>query len=515
MTVCRREQGHRRVRLAVAVWHPATHDVDALGAGSYVVWVAGDVLSLRVSRCHYRCCAVSVSVHHLRVRCPHCLFPLLLLPPQSARAGDTSLVLAAAVDWRAGEEVVLTPTEYATTQLETATIASVSSNGRVVTLTKPLLYTHGAQNVSVNGWGERNVLGGGSPFVHQAAAVGLLSRNVRIIGADADVSGWGAHIVVGSLLDSAGAVSSAGVANLSYVECRLCGKLGSEYGALTYDYRTAANPRSVVRGNAFPQSLNSAIVAARVAGLVVVDNVVHRAFRTAIRIDASVRVCACIVRHCARGASVCVAVCARRVSAAGLPGVDAALLSLARSRRKQSWCATWWRACGSPPTRRSSTGCCSTPASTSALAPRSSQTTSRLAATTRALCTCRTRVVERWFRNGTRCTRRWWASLCCRETASSAPKFAACLRGSARTWRSSPSTRCVPTVGVAVACSRARGTVVLTVTPCVAAREPGSARRGRRRLAHWRLAQLCASRLRLRQRAQLAHHGQHGDVDVQ
>lgn len=89
----------------------------------------------------------------------------------TANAGQNSLTLSEPVDWVAGEEIIVTTTDTRIDHTERHTISGVSNGGTVVTLTKTLAYKHIVIHETFpNG-----------EVYHVAAAVGLLSRNIRVI----------------------------------------------------------------------------------------------------------------------------------------------------------------------------------------------------------------------------------------------------------------------------------------------------------------------------------------------
>jgi hypothetical protein len=122
-----------------------------------------------------------------------------------APAGSNTLLLAQPVDWQVGEEVVVSPTTFASSELETAVITAVSSDRTALTLSRALTYAHAGQYLPVTGWS----LNGG--IVPLAAAVGLLTRNVKLIGADVNAStvNYGASVVVGNLARVSGVRTGA------------------------------------------------------------------------------------------------------------------------------------------------------------------------------------------------------------------------------------------------------------------------------------------------------------------
>lgn len=206
---------------------------------------------------------------------------------ESVSAGSNVIVLADAVDWVVGDEIVITPTTFNASQLESAFIASVSSDKRTVTLNRTLSYGHMGQVLDVPEW---RSMGGNSTLL--AAAVGLLTRNVVIMGSDinAQTPNYGAIVTIGNLQQDGKAF--VGSSNISFVEFRQCGQMGMTYAALTISYRSGltAPPVNVLTGNAFSYALNFALVVESARNVVLRDNVFHRTMGTAINFDSQVSV---------------------------------------------------------------------------------------------------------------------------------------------------------------------------------------------------------------------------------
>jgi hypothetical protein len=208
---------------------------------------------------------------------------------QEAVAGSSTLTLVEAVDWRVGDEIAVSPTEYDVSQLETAFITAVSSDGLTLTLDRPLAHTHAGQQLTVTEWGPRNSEGGGDDTVLLSAAVGLLTRNVRIEGAVIDTSvgtNYGAHMVVGDIVRDS--VLFSGTVNLTYVQLHHFGKQNMEHAGLSFNYQDDSNGVNLIAGCAFSHSLNYAVAAQKVVGMRLLDNVFHRTYRTSVRVDPTV-----------------------------------------------------------------------------------------------------------------------------------------------------------------------------------------------------------------------------------
>lgn len=120
----------------------------------------------------------------------------------NASIGSTQLVMDRAVDWRAGDRIVLASTDLSPDQAEEAVVAAVS--GTAVTLTAALRFNH---------WGVTQTFAG-KPL-DQRAEVGLLTRNVVLQGDDASlVSQFGGHMII----------TQAGTAHIEGVEITKMGQ---------------------------------------------------------------------------------------------------------------------------------------------------------------------------------------------------------------------------------------------------------------------------------------------------
>ena len=109
----------------------------------------------------------------------------------STTPGARTLTLAAEVDWRVDDRVVIAPSGFEPTQAESRRITAIS--GRTITLETGLQHPH---------FGEVQQIGGRP--VDERAEVGLLTRNIRIQGAGtstvdgapASADGIGGHIMI-------------------------------------------------------------------------------------------------------------------------------------------------------------------------------------------------------------------------------------------------------------------------------------------------------------------------------
>jgi hypothetical protein len=104
----------------------------------------------------------------------------------TASAGQNTITLIEPVDWTSGDEIILTTTDTNIKHTERHTIASVNVARTVVTLVKSLAYSHVViQHVFPNG-----------QVYRVAGAVGLLTRNVRVINRSPSSELFGFRILV-------------------------------------------------------------------------------------------------------------------------------------------------------------------------------------------------------------------------------------------------------------------------------------------------------------------------------
>ncbi|CAF0819146.1 unnamed protein product [Rotaria sp. Silwood1] len=104
----------------------------------------------------------------------------------TALAGQNSITLSEPVDWIVGDEIILTTTDTRIEHVERHTIASISGGGTIIALVNNLAYQHIViHNVFPNG-----------AIYHIAGAVGLLTRNIRVINRSPSSEKFGFRILV-------------------------------------------------------------------------------------------------------------------------------------------------------------------------------------------------------------------------------------------------------------------------------------------------------------------------------
>lgn len=104
----------------------------------------------------------------------------------TAAIGERVIHLSEPVDWTVGDEIILTTTDTRIDHVERHTVANISADGTRITLIQPLTYTHRVIDHQFDN-GQR---------YHIAGAVGLLTRNIRVISASPTSEKFGFRILV-------------------------------------------------------------------------------------------------------------------------------------------------------------------------------------------------------------------------------------------------------------------------------------------------------------------------------
>ncbi|XP_037651430.1 PKHD1 like 1, tandem duplicate 1 [Sebastes umbrosus] len=200
----------------------------------------------------------------------------------TADAGSNTLNLSRSVDWQVGDEVAISTTSYNAWETEKHQIAAVSADGRVLTLNRTLIHTHIGETHSVSGTSLSYTL---------AADVGLLTRNIKIMGQEYPemmAESFGARLLVGSY--SWAGVDYKGKAQIRNVEFFQSGQEGwtddtdPRYSVAFLNLGEVSEEDSYLQGCAFHDGFSPAIGVFGTEGLKVDDNIVHRTVGEGIRI---------------------------------------------------------------------------------------------------------------------------------------------------------------------------------------------------------------------------------------
>ncbi|XP_048254094.1 fibrocystin-L-like [Haliotis rufescens] len=190
----------------------------------------------------------------------------------TAAAGDNSITLSEPVSWAVDSEIVITTTSYKAWDTETFKITAVSANNLTLTLNGSLAHLHIAVSETVPNGRSYNL----------AAKVGLLTRNIKIIGEDyAELfsQSFGARLLVARTADST--MSYSGFAKIQNVEFFHTGQEGytmsydPRFSVAFVDVSNVGERSSYVRRNAFHNCFSRAIGAFGISDLLIEDNVVH------------------------------------------------------------------------------------------------------------------------------------------------------------------------------------------------------------------------------------------------
>ncbi|CAH1226877.1 PKHD1L1 [Branchiostoma lanceolatum] len=190
---------------------------------------------------------------------------------QPAEVGSTQLVVADPVDWVAGDEIVITTTSYDPWETEIFKIRAVSD--KTITLNGSLAHHH---------LGATYTLEDETTYT-MAAEVGLLTRNVKIIGDDGGKlfqESFGARLMVSKFADES--KEYIGYARVTNTEFYRTGQEGwtdffdARYSIAYMDTGTVDSIRpSYVRKNAFHNCFSVAVGVFGATGIEVDDNVIH------------------------------------------------------------------------------------------------------------------------------------------------------------------------------------------------------------------------------------------------
>ncbi|XP_060573258.1 fibrocystin-L-like isoform X2 [Ruditapes philippinarum] len=199
----------------------------------------------------------------------------------TATAGSNKIVLSDQVQWSSGDEIVLGPTSFDPWQTESFKIESVASDNITLTLNTTLKHSHIAHRETLSNGQEIKV----------GAAVGLLSRNIKIVGQDYDAlykESFGTRVIVG-LITSNGQTYT-GYARLSNVEFYHTGQEGftdefdPRYSLAFLATGTVSDVKpSKVSKCSFHNGFNTAVGVFGTGSLNVTENVVFGSIGNAIR----------------------------------------------------------------------------------------------------------------------------------------------------------------------------------------------------------------------------------------
>ncbi|KAI7798959.1 putative fibrocystin-L, partial [Triplophysa rosa] len=200
---------------------------------------------------------------------------------RTVQAGNNTLYLEEAVDWKVGHKILLSTTSYDPWQTEIRTITAISDYGRTLILDQPVTYTHIGQRYSVPG---------SSRSYQLAGNVALLTRNIKIIGQEypeMNTQSYGARVLVGTFTERR--ITYRGRAQIRNVEFYHTGQEGwndpsePRYSLAFLNLGNVA-AESYIMGCAFHDGFAPAIGVFGTDGLNIDYNVIHHTVGEGIRI---------------------------------------------------------------------------------------------------------------------------------------------------------------------------------------------------------------------------------------
>ena len=169
--------------------------------------------------------------------------------------GDTTLTVMDTVDWIVGEEIVVASTSFVHEEAERFTITAIA--GKTITLNKSFVYKHVSE-----------VEQHGSDFLEMRAEVGLLTRNIKMMGdSSSESSSYGSHLML------TGQMVNGFEGHIAYSEFTNCGQPQILGRYCTHFHMAGDIPTSFSRGNSVHDSFARVITIHGVHHLTVEDNV--------------------------------------------------------------------------------------------------------------------------------------------------------------------------------------------------------------------------------------------------
>lgn len=211
---------------------------------------------------------------------------------QTCNAGTNKIKLNSPVDWQIGEQILVSTTTFIANQTEIATIANISSDRLTLTLNSTLKFIHLAYFEKFPTGAQYKI----------SAGVGLLSRNVKIIGQEyssqeTDMYGFRIIVSVYSAMVNGILMSYKGFARISNVQMIRAGQYevsssdredsnSNKYGiiySILGDYNTSRP--SFLRNCSFHYSYSCAIGVFFSNGIPIENNVLYRTLGYSMRIE--------------------------------------------------------------------------------------------------------------------------------------------------------------------------------------------------------------------------------------
>ncbi len=192
----------------------------------------------------------------------------------TAQAGQRSLRLDKSVNWKQGQQIIITTTTRASDETEVLTISNVTPDGRTIEFLEQLAYSHySGTHAYTNG---KSGPDSKSWTVNLSAEVGLLSRNIVISGdVNSEIDGYGGHMMT----------MASGTITVSDVEFYRMGQR-LHIGRYPFHWHLAGDVTGeYIKNCSIHESYNRAIVIHGTDSSIVSDNVVYRIAGSAIFLE--------------------------------------------------------------------------------------------------------------------------------------------------------------------------------------------------------------------------------------
>ncbi|WP_034339110.1 G8 domain-containing protein [Deinococcus misasensis] len=184
---------------------------------------------------------------------------------QSAAAGSNTITLDQAVNWKVGDQIVVTSGDYDPLHAEERTIQAIS--GSTITLSQPLTYGHAIGQRSFDGM-----------TVKKQVEVGLLTRNIVVQGQVSTVT-FSGHTVSskmgGHIMNGHGDVPDGGTLRLANVELKNLGQEGKLGRYPVHWHKLSSAAGQYIKNSSIHHSFNRCVTVHATNNVLVDGNFCH------------------------------------------------------------------------------------------------------------------------------------------------------------------------------------------------------------------------------------------------
>lgn len=184
---------------------------------------------------------------------------------QSAAAGSNTITLDQAVNWKVGDQIVVTSGDYDPLHAEERTIQAIS--GSTITLNQPLTYGHAIGQRSFDGM-----------TVKKQVEVGLLTRNIVVQGQVSTVT-FSGHTVSskmgGHIMNGHGDAPDGGTLRLANVELKNLGQEGKLGRYPVHWHKLSSAAGQYIKNSSIHHSFNRCVTVHATNNVLVDGNFCH------------------------------------------------------------------------------------------------------------------------------------------------------------------------------------------------------------------------------------------------